>query len=348
MQTAAVILAAGSASRFGSPKQLARIGGRTMLEMAVDVAREAGLHPIIAVVPPGMAVPSEVVPEINDAPAEGLSRSLRQGLAAVPTEADAAVILLGDQPTLLPATIRAVLSAGRADRPVVAAKADGHVGPPVLLRREAFRLADAATGDEGLRSILLGHPDLVTPIEVGKHAPDVDTPDDLAALGESCPGCGALFELLPGGPTHEYIGSSAACWAAFGDLTAREFQDRTYRWIHRHTVDVYAAQHPGDDGRRQRQSVAVHLIGLCHWLEHDLTANQLTPLTQALTTEKRLWPWLAPPPSYLLTVVDALEATDGESHDRLVRAWAESVWQAWSPHHLLLRAWAADALSERR
>jgi len=344
MRIAAVILAAGASTRFGSPKQLVPLGSGTMLEAVVEVARAAGLKPVLAVVPPGLAVPPEVVPEINDAPEEGMSRSLRRGLAAVPPDADGAVVLLGDQPTLSVATIRAVLDAARSDRPVVAAQAAGRIGPPVLLMRDAFGLAEEAIGDAGLRTILANHPELVTPVEVGEHAPDVDTPADLAALGEPCAGCGARFQPLAGGTTHDYLGSSPACWAAFGEVIAIEFQDSTYGWIHRHTVDVYTVQHPGVDGRRQRQSVAVHLIGLCHWLEHGLTANDLNPMTQRLASEKRHWPWLEPPRSYALTVVDALKATDGESHGRLVRAWAESVWEAWSPHHPLVRAWAADAL----
>jgi CTP:molybdopterin cytidylyltransferase MocA len=186
MHVAAVILAAGASTRFGSPKQAARLGGRTLLEIAIDLAHDAGLHPVIAVVPPGLAVPAHAIPEVNDAPIEGMSRSLRLGLAAVPAEAEAAIILLVDQPTLPVATIRAVLDAG-GQRPVVAAWADGRLGPPVLLRREAFSLADAATGDEGLRSIMADHPDMVTAVEVGVHAPDVDTPADLRGLGEVAP-----------------------------------------------------------------------------------------------------------------------------------------------------------------
>lgn len=184
MQIAAVILAAGAATRFGSPKQLARIGHRTVLEMVADVALLAGLQPVIAVVPPGIAVPATVVPEINDAPSDGLSRSLQIGLAAVPVDVDAAVILLGDQPTMAPATIRLILAAAGDDRPVVAASAMGRIGPPILLRREAFALADEVTGDEGLHSILSRHLDLVTVVEVGEHVPDVDTREDLASLSE--------------------------------------------------------------------------------------------------------------------------------------------------------------------
>lgn len=185
MQVAAVILAAGASTRFGSQKQLARLAsGRTMLEEVVEIARAAGLDPIIAVVPPGLAVPPDVVPERNSAPEAGISHSLRLGLGAVPAEVAAAVILLGDQPTVRPEVIGTILAAARGDRPVVAAHASGRSGPPVLIMRPGFDLADQARGDEGLRSIVAASPELVTSVEVGQHAPDVDTPGDLAALGE--------------------------------------------------------------------------------------------------------------------------------------------------------------------
>lgn len=182
MRTAALILAAGASTRFGSRKQLARIGDRTMLATVVELAREAGLEPILAVVAPAIAVPPDVVPVVNDKPQAGLSRSLGMGLAAMPAEVDAAVILLGDQPTLPVETVKRLLKAARGDRPVVAARAGGRLGPPVLIKRDAFGLAQEAIGDEGLRMILTDHPELVTPVEVGVHATDVDTPADLERL----------------------------------------------------------------------------------------------------------------------------------------------------------------------
>lgn len=182
MRIAAVVLAAGASTRFGSPKQLARVGDRTMLGSVIDTAREANLGPILVVISPGIAVPSDVVPVVNAEPEAGLSRSLSMGIAALPPDVDAAVILLGDQPTLPVETIHAVVSAARSDRTVVAARADRRLGPPVLLLREAFRLAQEASGDEGLRSILAEHPELVTHVDIGAHAPDVDTPADLERL----------------------------------------------------------------------------------------------------------------------------------------------------------------------
>ena len=182
MRIAALILAAGASRRFGSPKQLARIGDRTMLATVIDVARRAGLAPILAVVPPGIGVAPDVVPVANDQPSAGMSRSLRMGLAAIPADVEAAVILLGDQPTLPVETIRALLGAARSDRPVTAVRAEGRIGPPILIRRDAFGLAQEAIGDEGLRSILTDHPELVTAVELQAHLPDVDTPADLERL----------------------------------------------------------------------------------------------------------------------------------------------------------------------
>jgi molybdenum cofactor cytidylyltransferase len=119
---------------------------------------------------------------VNGVPIEGLSRSLRLGLRAVPPGINAAVILLGDQPTLEAAAIGAVLGGRRHGRPVVAARAGGRFGPPVLLTRDAFWLADEAGGDAGLGPVLARHPDLVAAAEVDHHPPDVDTPSDLARL----------------------------------------------------------------------------------------------------------------------------------------------------------------------
>ena len=44
-----------------------------------------------------------------------------------------------------------------------------------------------------------------------------------------------------------------------------------------------------------------------------------------------------------MTVVDVLKATNGDEHVALVRTWAEAIWEAWAPHHDLVRMWAAEA-----
>jgi len=181
---AAVILAAGSATRFGSPKQLARVGDLTMLEAVVAIAREAGLDPILAVVPGALAVPPDVVPVRNDDPERGLSHSLQMGIAALPGDVEAALMLLGDQPTLPVATVNAIVAA-RGSRPIVAASSGGLILPPVLVERSAFDSVALLHGDLGLREIIRGNRQVVREVPVDAIPADVDTPADLERLGSS-------------------------------------------------------------------------------------------------------------------------------------------------------------------
>lgn len=339
---AAVILGAGASSRFGSPKPLARVGSRTMLQVAADAAVGAGLEPVLAVLPPELPAPETVTVVRNERPERGMSRSLQLGLAAVPAGADAAVVLLADQPTVDVALLQRLLGA-RGSTPVVAARGDGIVGPPVLVERDAFRLADGLRGDAGLRDLLRADPELVTPVDLSDGVPDVDEPADLERITEPCPGCGARFLPQAIDEAHPYIGASAACWAAYGELLAREFGDAAYGRVHRHSADVYAVQHPGTGDRRQRQSVALHLVALCRWLEDGWGTARLNAETQRLASASRSWPWLDPPASYAVTVLDVLEARTGADHADLVRRWAEATWHAWSAHHATVRRWVTDA-----
>lgn len=342
-RVAAVILAAGASSRFGSPKQLAPFDGGTVLDAVIDTARRARLSPIVVVAPTDLPLPADVVRVPNDDPTAGLSRSVRLGVAAVQA-GSAAVILLGDQPTLAFSHLGRMLAA-RGSTSIVATAAGGVLAPPVLLEPPAFALVEDLRGDRGLRDLLGARPEDITEVEVTRHPPDVDEPADLEALAEACPGCGARYAPHATNLTHAYIGASPACWATFGELLAREFQDLEYGRLHRHTVDVYAVQHPGDDDRRQRQSVAIHLTGLCHWLEHGMDAQRVIAATQAMLQDGRPdWPWLAPPTEYEMTVGDVLAAGTSVEHERLVRRWAELTWAAWQPHHDVVRRWAADAL----
>ena len=184
-RAAAVVLAAGASRRFGSPKQLATLGGVTMLERVVEAARGSRLAPIVVVLPPDLDAPAGTVAIVNRHPEHGLARSLQLGFAAVPAHALAAVVLLGDQPTVTPAEIDALLSHRDAERPVVATRAEGRIGPPLLLRRAGFSLVGEARGDSGLAPVLARHGDLVAYVDSRAHLPDVDSPPDLEALREA-------------------------------------------------------------------------------------------------------------------------------------------------------------------
>ncbi|MEZ0239588.1 MAG: NTP transferase domain-containing protein [Chloroflexota bacterium] len=199
MRIGGLILAAGSASRFGAPKALARIDGRPLLEHSLIAARSAGLEPIVVVL--GAAADS-IEAEVawageqqlrNPDPGRGLASSLAIGidaLAAADPAIDAAVVLLGDQPRTDPAVIRRLVarleaggSGGRAF--VVPRYAGGSGGNPVLIARAAFPMAREAVGDRGLGPLIESHPELVLEVPVEGHNPDVDTPADLARLVEA-------------------------------------------------------------------------------------------------------------------------------------------------------------------
>jgi CTP:molybdopterin cytidylyltransferase MocA len=179
-EVAAVILAAGLGRRFGGPKAGARLHGQTLLARVVDLARSAGLKPVIAVILDAIDVPADVVAVVNPKPERGLSSSLQLGIGAVPP-GRAALVLLVDQPTLAPENIAAVLAA-RGTRPILAARSGGRLAPPVLLEPEAFPVVATLAGDIGLREVFHRNPDLVHAVPVPTHAPDIDTAEDLARL----------------------------------------------------------------------------------------------------------------------------------------------------------------------
>jgi hypothetical protein len=135
--------------------------------------------------------------------------------------------------------------------------------------------------------------------------------------------------------------SSPGCWAAWGEVLAREYSDATLFEIHRLTVDAYAAQHPGTPSPPAIKSVGVHLIRLYLLLECGLEMQRANDAMLLISARKAGFLWLTPP-HHLgdITVADVQPATDATQHKQRVREWAASVWQAWSPHHETIRRWA--------
>ena len=134
-----------------------------------------------------------------------------------------------------------------------------------------------------------------------------------------CMWCGAAFPDVYG-PTHAYMESTPGCWAAFGRVLAREYEDRRYFAVHRLTVDAYAVQHPGVPGRRSIQSVGVHLVRLCLFLERNLSPAMANDAMLAAAKNKAQYHWLEPP-GFLgpLTVADVEAAVGVDEHVSLVR-----------------------------
>ena len=192
---AAVVLAAGAGSRFGGGKLLAALEGKPVLQHVLDRLAEVGVTDVVVVLGDD-ADAIEVAIDWrrerrvrNDDPGRGLSSSLRFGIEALDASVPGALIVLGDQPLVSVAAIRAVLDAAPdPSRPFVVPVYPGDGGRnPVLVERAAFPLVDETTGDRGLGPLIETHPELVreVPVDVPSGNPDIDTRADLVSVLES-------------------------------------------------------------------------------------------------------------------------------------------------------------------
>jgi Family of unknown function (DUF5946) len=170
-----------------------------------------------------------------------------------------------------------------------------------------------------------------------------------AAVREvSCSGCGAMVPDASG-PVHAYLHASPGCWALYcglEDWKASLATGHDAPTLIQHLVDSYAVQHAANPDRRNRQSVAVHLMSLCASLEQDIPGARLRHMIGTWTG--REYPPLVPSPdAYQLTVRDLADAL-GQDRPGLVFDMARSAWTAWSAHHGQIRAWLAAATARTR
>lgn len=177
---------------MGRPKQLLPLQGRPLLQHVVDTAVASSLDEIILVlghrareILSAITCPDRVRVVVNAEYAEGQSTSLRAGLRTASPYAEAAAVLLGDQPRATPQLIDAMAAAFRsaaacAVRPVYAGVGGRRVpGHPVFLARRVWPEMDKLRGDQGARDLLGAHPEWLLEVSVdGDVPPDVDTWED--------------------------------------------------------------------------------------------------------------------------------------------------------------------------
>jgi CTP:molybdopterin cytidylyltransferase MocA len=158
-----LILAAGAGRRFGSPKQLAQLDGRPLLEHALIAMSAATQIETVVVVLGAHADAVLAAVERHGAEAvicadweEGQAASLRAGVAVLAARVDAIVVTLGDQPAIDPRAIDRVARARDGTSVAIRASYGGRPGHPVLLERGLFQRVAALRGDHGARSLLSG------------------------------------------------------------------------------------------------------------------------------------------------------------------------------------------------
>jgi molybdenum cofactor cytidylyltransferase len=192
-RVAAVVLAAGRSTRMGaSNKLLAEIAGKPLVRIAVEQALASRARPVIVVTghqreeTEAALAGLDVTLVHNPAFAEGLSASLKAGVAAAPATADGVAVCLGDMPQVDAALIDRLIAAfdpGAGALAVVPTEA-GKRGNPVVLARRFFPDLMALTGDIGARALIASHPEAVVEVPVNDAAAffDVDTPEALTQL----------------------------------------------------------------------------------------------------------------------------------------------------------------------
>jgi len=192
-RVAAVVLAAGRSTRMGGPNKLiAEIAHRPLVRIAAEEALASRAKPVIVVT--GHQRP-EVEQALAGLPvtivhnpdfAQGLGTSLRTGIAAVPPEADAAIVCLGDMPHVDAGLIDRLIGAFDPARGalVVVPTFEGKRGNPVLWSRRFFPDLMAVEGDVGARHLIGRYPEAVVEVAVDDRGAfvDIDTPEALTGV----------------------------------------------------------------------------------------------------------------------------------------------------------------------
>lgn len=233
----AILLAAGKSSRMGTLKQLLRLDGRPLIDIALDTLRASAVDEIVVVL--GFAADAiEREARLDGARIvhnasydEGMGTSLRSGIAAASPRAEAALIVLADQPFVEAATIDRLIAQYREHRPQIAVPVyNGFRGNPVLLDRSVFPELLQLSGDIGCRAIFGSHAQniLKVPVDDVGMLLDVDTMEDFerARQARAEGGVAALAETADlegrdfGGPHLVIVGWEpvAAALAQFGRL----------------------------------------------------------------------------------------------------------------------------------
>jgi len=191
-RTAAIILAAGAATRMGQPKQLLTYRGRTLLQRAIDQAIGAAFEPIIVILGSGSSMlrdsiadePVEIVQ--NERWETGVGSSIIAGMQALLKRAEfpsTVAILVIDQPLVEAkhlTAMRQLLSV--VETSIVAAQYSETIGVPALFKREVFDALISLPPEAGARRLLRGSDAKVTPFPLPEAAVDIDTREDFEAF----------------------------------------------------------------------------------------------------------------------------------------------------------------------
>lgn len=173
MKVAGIVLAAGEGKRFGEPKAPFVFEGERLVDRAVRLLREAGCDPVYVILGAWEGSVDNALVIVNHGWEEGMGSSLRIGLkwARAASEADAALVILVDQPGLTAAGLQRLIE---TPGELVQATYDSRPGHPVLIGKDHWQpLIDTVAGDVGARDYLKDNAALVR-VELADICSDAD------------------------------------------------------------------------------------------------------------------------------------------------------------------------------
>ena len=190
MRIGVIVLAAGGSSRMGSPKQLLRHRGQTLIRRAAEAAIASSCDRVVVVIGSNA---SQMRRELENLPVSvvenqnwqtGMSSSIRAGLDELrQQDLDGIVIMLCDQPFVTAGILNDLITTHRqTGKPIVASSYETTKGVPAFFARELLPTLASLNADEGARRLIVKHPDLVATINFPEGAIDIDTPHDTKKL----------------------------------------------------------------------------------------------------------------------------------------------------------------------
>jgi molybdenum cofactor cytidylyltransferase len=203
-----LVLAAGTSTRMGRPKQLAELDGRPLLEHVLAALEAAPVDRVLVALGAHAGTILERVdlhgaePLVVEGFRAGMGHVLARAAAAI-GDPDAVVVCLGDQPLIGAAVVGELVAAWRAGAgPVVTAAYRGRHGNPKLFDRTVLAELGELGGDTGARDLLAARPEWVTAVEVGALGDDADVDDEdglarVAARLAGGEGAGVAQEARP-------------------------------------------------------------------------------------------------------------------------------------------------------
>ncbi|MFN1834479.1 NTP transferase domain-containing protein [Balneola sp. MJW-20] len=186
-----IVLAAGSSSRLGKPKQLVRYKGKSLLQHTLDTVKETGIQTAVLVT----GANSELITEDlqkhafitvhNNDWQEGMAGSIRAGLKQLTNtdpQMNGVLIMVSDQPFISAELMDNLCSAFKDQKDLVVSEYRKTVGVPAIIGRHYFDDLNKLTGDTGAKKIMMSNPEHLKKVRFEKGDIDIDTSADIDRL----------------------------------------------------------------------------------------------------------------------------------------------------------------------